>query len=206
MTVLPSFALFLSHVLPCEHSELITFVFPTGSGMSRTPHLQCSARQRTITTSCKASLRPLFGLPRSKKIILTHGFSRTVCAGRPRVVHSRLAALMWHLSVCGHLSTFRHRPEIVSCSDDPQMPGLIPLIRKVRPEVPIVYRSHIEIRSDLVHKNGSPQEEVWKYLWNNIQHTDLFISTCNSLLGPHLKSGSDVWLARRSPCEQVCSK
>ncbi|KAI0048555.1 glycosyltransferase family 4 protein [Auriscalpium vulgare] len=60
--------------------------------------------------------------------------------------------------------------------DDPQMPGLIPLIRKVRPEVPIVYRSHIEIRSDLVHQPGSPQEEVWKYLWKNIQLADLFIS------------------------------
>lgn len=56
------------------------------------------------------------------------------------------------------------------------MPGLIPLIRKVRPEVPIIYRSHIEIRSDLVHVPGSPQEEVWKYLWNNIQLADLFIS------------------------------
>jgi len=60
--------------------------------------------------------------------------------------------------------------------DDPQMPGLIPLIKKVRPDVPIIYRSHIEIRSDLVHIAGSPQEEVWKYLWNNIQHADLFIS------------------------------
>ncbi|KAG5647163.1 hypothetical protein DXG03_001118 [Asterophora parasitica] len=60
--------------------------------------------------------------------------------------------------------------------DDPQMPGLIPLIKKVRPELPIVYRSHIEIRSDLVHVPGSPQEEVWKYLWNNIQLADLFIS------------------------------
>ncbi|KAG1754470.1 glycosyltransferase family 4 protein [Suillus lakei] len=60
--------------------------------------------------------------------------------------------------------------------DDPQMPGLIPLIKKVRPELPIVYRSHIEIRSDLVHVKGSPQEEVWKYLWNNIQLADLFIS------------------------------
>ena len=63
------------------------------------------------------------------------------------------------------------------CQDDPQMPGLIPLIRKVRPEVPIVYRSHIEIRSDLVHKAGSPQQEVWNYLWANIQLADLFIST-----------------------------
>jgi len=60
--------------------------------------------------------------------------------------------------------------------DDPQMPGLIPLIKKFRPELPIIYRSHIEIRSDLVHVKGSPQEEVWKYLWNNIQLADLFIS------------------------------
>ncbi|KAF9218327.1 glycosyltransferase family 4 protein [Gyrodon lividus] len=60
--------------------------------------------------------------------------------------------------------------------DDPQMPGLIPLIKKVRPELPIVYRSHIEIRSDLIHQKGSPQEEVWQYLWKNIQIADLFIS------------------------------
>ena len=66
--------------------------------------------------------------------------------------------------------------------DDPQMPGLIPMIKKVRPELPIVYRSHIEIRSDLVHKPGSPQEEVWKYLWNNIQHADLFISNFTALV------------------------
>lgn len=69
-------------------------------------------------------------------------------------------------------------------SDDPQMPGLIPLIKKIRPELPIVYRSHIEIRSDLVHIPGSPQEEVWKYLWNNIQLADLFISESLSL-SPH---------------------
>jgi len=60
--------------------------------------------------------------------------------------------------------------------DDPQMPGLIPLIKKTRPELPIIYRSHIEIRSDLIHKKGSPQEEVWEYLWNNIKHADVFIS------------------------------
>lgn len=60
--------------------------------------------------------------------------------------------------------------------DDPQMPGLIPLIKKVRPDLPIVYRSHIEIRSDLVHQKGSPQEEVWEYLWKNIKQADLFIS------------------------------
>ena len=60
--------------------------------------------------------------------------------------------------------------------DDPQMPGLIPLIKKARPQIPIIYRSHIEIRSDLVEKEGSPQEEVWNYLWERIQLADVFIS------------------------------
>jgi len=60
--------------------------------------------------------------------------------------------------------------------DDPQMPGLIPLIKKDRPNIPIIYRSHIEIRSDLVEREGSPQEEVWQYLWERIQLADVFIS------------------------------
>jgi hypothetical protein len=60
--------------------------------------------------------------------------------------------------------------------DDPQMPGLIPLIKKVRPDLPIIYRSHIEIRSDLVHIKGSPQEGVWDYLWKNIKQADMFIA------------------------------
>ncbi|KAF8475057.1 hypothetical protein BDZ91DRAFT_690810 [Kalaharituber pfeilii] len=60
--------------------------------------------------------------------------------------------------------------------DDPQMPGLIPLIKKARPEVPVIYRSHIEIRSDLVAIDGSPQQEVWSYLWDKIKFADIFIS------------------------------
>ncbi|THH09360.1 hypothetical protein EW145_g2063 [Phellinidium pouzarii] len=64
----------------------------------------------------------------------------------------------------------------VAFIDDPQMPGLIPMIKKSRPGLPIVYRSHIEIRSDLTSIKGSPQEGVWEYLWKNIQLADLFIS------------------------------
>jgi alpha,alpha-trehalose phosphorylase (configuration-retaining) len=60
--------------------------------------------------------------------------------------------------------------------DDPQMPGLIPLIKKARPNVPIIYRSHIEIRSDLIADEGSAQKEVWDYLWERIQGADVFIS------------------------------
>ncbi|KAG0136204.1 hypothetical protein HOY82DRAFT_625859 [Tuber indicum] len=60
--------------------------------------------------------------------------------------------------------------------DDPQMPALIPLIKKVRPEVKIIYRSHIEIRSDLVERPGSHQEEVWKWIWDCVKQADIFIS------------------------------
>ncbi|KAF8242230.1 UDP-Glycosyltransferase/glycogen phosphorylase [Wilcoxina mikolae CBS 423.85] len=60
--------------------------------------------------------------------------------------------------------------------DDPQMPGLIPLIKQTRPDVKIIYRSHIEIRSDLATEPGSPQEEVWRFLWERIKLADVFIS------------------------------
>ena len=109
------------------------------------------------------------------------GSSRMVCAGPQKVVLLRPVAATLRSSVSA--VTFRVQSdtsrdaELYLCgADDPQMPGLIPLIKKVRPDLPIIYRSHIEIRSDLVHIKGSPQEEVWQYLWNNIQHADLFIS------------------------------
>lgn len=56
------------------------------------------------------------------------------------------------------------------------MPGLIPLIKKLTPNRPVLYRSHIEIRSDLVAQEGSPQADIWEYLWSNIKHADMFIS------------------------------
>ncbi|CAI7664038.1 unnamed protein product [Penicillium crustosum] len=60
--------------------------------------------------------------------------------------------------------------------DDPQMPGLIPIARKLAPNRPIIFRSHIHIRSDLVAIPGSPQAEAWEFLWDNIKHADCYIS------------------------------
>ncbi|KAI1371769.1 glycosyltransferase family 4 protein [Hypoxylon crocopeplum] len=60
--------------------------------------------------------------------------------------------------------------------DDPQMPGLIPLIKQVTPNRPVIYRSHIQIRSDLVAQNDSPQQQAWNFLWDNIRHADMFVS------------------------------
>jgi glycosyltransferase involved in cell wall biosynthesis len=60
--------------------------------------------------------------------------------------------------------------------DDPQMPGLIPMIKELTPNRPVLYRSHIEIRSDLVAKEGSPQADIWEFLWEKIKLADMFIS------------------------------
>ena len=65
------------------------------------------------------------------------------------------------------------------------MPGLIPLIKKITPERPVLYRSHIQIRSDLVAKEGSPQADIWDYLWNNIKGADMFISHPIPYFVPH---------------------
>lgn len=139
--------------------------------------LQVSLGQpRTTTTFCKVLRRPICDSPRKPKIILTNGSTRTVCAGQlkedhlPRVA-SILHSLVWFNRYLFQIKCFNERHV-----DDPQMPGLIPAIKKVRPDIPIVYRSHIEIRSDLTSIKGSPQEEVWNYLWKNIQIADLFIS------------------------------
>jgi len=56
------------------------------------------------------------------------------------------------------------------------MPGLIPLIKQLTPNRPVLYRSHIQIRSDLVRKEGTPQADIWDFLWDNIKYADMFIS------------------------------
>lgn len=60
--------------------------------------------------------------------------------------------------------------------DDPQMPGLIPIAKRAAPDRPVIYRSHIQIRSDLIEIPGSPQAEAWEFLWDKIKLADCFIS------------------------------
>ncbi|KAJ5267072.1 hypothetical protein N7478_009880 [Penicillium angulare] len=60
--------------------------------------------------------------------------------------------------------------------DDPQMPGLIPIAKQYAPDRPILFRSHIQIRSDLIEQVGTPQAEAWDFLWNQIKFSDCFIS------------------------------
>jgi hypothetical protein len=54
--------------------------------------------------------------------------------------------------------------------------GLVPFIKRVNSNAKIIYRSHIEIRSDLVAQPGTEQQRLWSYLSQFIHHADLFIT------------------------------
>ncbi|SPJ76442.1 related to trehalose synthase [Fusarium torulosum] len=69
--------------------------------------------------------------------------------------------------------------------DDPQMAGLIPLIKRFSPDRPVLYRSHIEIRSYLIAKDRSAQADIWEFLWSNIQSADMYISDPIPAFVPH---------------------
>lgn len=60
--------------------------------------------------------------------------------------------------------------------DDPQPVGLIPVIQEMNPDAKIIYRSHIQIVSELVDTKGTPQSDVWDFIWNFAQKADIFIS------------------------------
>lgn len=60
--------------------------------------------------------------------------------------------------------------------DDPQMPELIPIAKQCAPDRPVIYRSHIEVRDDLVQEEDSPAQHIWKFLWASIKQADVFIS------------------------------
>jgi glycosyltransferase involved in cell wall biosynthesis len=56
------------------------------------------------------------------------------------------------------------------------MPRLVKIAKKLDPERPVIFRSHIQVRADLADQEGSPTSEVWNWVWNNIEDADLFIS------------------------------
>jgi hypothetical protein len=69
------------------------------------------------------------------------------------------------------------------------------MIKKVTPNRPVLYRSHIQIRSDMVAKEGSPQHDVWEFLWSNIKDADMFISHPIPQFVPHnVPRGKVVYL------------
>ncbi|KAI8066817.1 hypothetical protein BC940DRAFT_301627 [Gongronella butleri] len=61
--------------------------------------------------------------------------------------------------------------------DDPQLCAVIPHIKRHSPETRIIFRSHIEIRADLIRDYpDGPQAVTWNFLWQYIKHADLFVA------------------------------
>ncbi|KAI5239283.1 trehalose synthase [Aureobasidium subglaciale] len=61
--------------------------------------------------------------------------------------------------------------------DDPQMPDIVPLAKEVEPGRPVLYRSHIQIRADLVDgQPDSPTAAVFDWLYSRVKEADMFIA------------------------------
>jgi len=60
--------------------------------------------------------------------------------------------------------------------DDPQLPSLVQIAKKLDPTRPVIFRSHIQVRADLADQPGTPTAEVWNWVWNNVKDADCFIS------------------------------
>lgn len=76
----------------------------------------------------------------------------------------------------GPLAARSHGGADVIIVDDPQMPPLISLAKDVDPTRPVIFRSHIQIRSDLVQEQGSAAAAVWKWMWSHVYRADVYIS------------------------------
>ncbi|KKW06395.1 MAG: Glycosyl transferase group 1 [Candidatus Moranbacteria bacterium GW2011_GWE1_49_15] len=64
----------------------------------------------------------------------------------------------------------------VAVIDDPQPSGMIPYLKKTNPKMKIIYRSHIQLETELMDTPGTVQYRTWNYLWSNIRNADLFVS------------------------------
>jgi glycosyltransferase involved in cell wall biosynthesis len=60
--------------------------------------------------------------------------------------------------------------------DDPQMPVLVSIAKSLDPDRPVVFRSHIQMRSDLIAHADSEAHAVWAWIWSHVQKADVFVA------------------------------
>jgi hypothetical protein len=61
--------------------------------------------------------------------------------------------------------------------DDPQMPYLCKMAKDADPDRPVIFRSHIQVRADLVdNEPDGPTAKVFKWIWQYAQKADLFVA------------------------------
>ncbi|EXJ59511.1 uncharacterized protein A1O5_12136 [Cladophialophora psammophila CBS 110553] len=103
------------------------------------------------------------------------------------------------LSANGPLKKRSENGADVIIVEDPQMPELVKISKSVDPDRPVIFRSHIEIRDDLVRQKGSAAHHVWETLWESIRLADVFISHPVRSFVPHdVKPASVGWLPATS--------
>jgi hypothetical protein len=76
--------------------------------------------------------------------------------------------------------------------DDPQLTALIPFIKKKNPNTKIIFRSHIQIQSDLTDDESTTQHQVFSYLWSLIKQSDLFLAHPVKFFVPKCVRESDL--------------
>lgn len=75
-----------------------------------------------------------------------------------------------------HNLQFQILIQCIQVVDDPQLTALIPIARRCNPRAKIVFRSHIEIRSDLIADKHEQICTTWDYLWKSIKQADVFVA------------------------------
>lgn len=60
--------------------------------------------------------------------------------------------------------------------DDPQMPVLISIAKRLDPDRPVIFRSHIQIRSDLIQDQDSEAHAVWAWIWSHVEKANMFVA------------------------------
>jgi glycosyltransferase involved in cell wall biosynthesis len=60
--------------------------------------------------------------------------------------------------------------------DDPQMPVLVSIAKRLDPDRPVIFRSHIQMRSDLIEQEDSEAYKVWAWIWSHVQKADVFVA------------------------------
>lgn len=89
---------------------------------------------------------------------------------------------LWYTWCKNNFDRYWSKDDVIASADvividDPQPCGMIPLLRKLNPKSKIVYRSHIELRKDLIDNVNTPQHKLFKYLFDNyISLCDIFVS------------------------------
>lgn len=60
--------------------------------------------------------------------------------------------------------------------DDPQMPVLVSIAKRLDPDRPVIFRSHIQMRSDLIEHADSETQKVWAWIWSHVHKADVFVA------------------------------